>query len=77
MYQIKRELTNSEFIDKFGMREFREMCRFAKQELMVARATRKMKKLKVHSKKNTVTFFKENGAEETLDLATVFIRYFN
>ena len=65
-------MSNAEFIEEYGKFEFRDMCKNISQDLVIAKAMKKIGGYKVSNKKKMVLFYKKDGSKIYLDFATIF-----
>jgi len=65
-------MNNIDFINKYGKREFIDMCKYIPMELSLAKAQRQIGGFKINNSKKRVKFYRKNKDSIYLDFATIF-----
>ena len=65
-------MNNTDFIKKYGKFEFYEMCKGVSQDLVIAKAMKKIGSYKVSYNKRRVKFYRKDKYSVYVDFATIF-----
>ena len=64
-------MTNIDFKNKYGKREFNDMCKYVIEELSIAKAQKQLGGFKINNTKKYVRFF-INNKSICIEFATIF-----
>ena len=65
-------MSNKEFKERYGLLEFRDMCKKVIEDLAVAKIEKKIKYYIINRKNNSVKVFYNTNKNKTLDFALIF-----
>ena len=65
-------MTNRQFIEKYGIYEFKQMCRTIPQELYNAKICDYIGSFKINKKTHSVRFYRKNKENVILSFADVY-----
>jgi len=63
---------NKEFVNKYGKKEFIDICNYICTELALAKIQRKIGNFKINNSKHNVLFYRKNKSNVMLDMATIY-----
>lgn len=65
-------MRNVDFINKYGKREFRDICDYIPMKLSLARAEKQIGGFKVNNSKKYVKFYRKDKESVCLEFATIY-----
>ena len=65
-------MNNTDFIKKYGKFEFYEMCKGVSQDLVIAKAMKKIGSYKISNNKRRVKFYRKDKNSVYIDFAIIF-----
>ena len=65
-------MRNVDFINKYGRKEFIDLCKNMPMELLLAKAQKKIGGFKINNSKKRVKFFRKNKESVYLEFAMIF-----
>ena len=65
-------MTNKDFIEKYGKKEFVDICNYICIELSLTRIQRKIGNFKINNSKKYATFYRKDGKHIRVEMATIY-----
>lgn len=66
-------MSNDEFILKYGIKEFRDMCKYISQDLLIAKNLKLIKSYQIYNNSKKVKLTYNNKTSNCVDFAEIFM----